>query len=272
MYFEIKPREKFNIGLKELLHYSELLYYFIWRDIKVKYKQTVLGFLWAFIQPLVMTFLFTFFIGNIVTQQTQLTIKYPVFAFSGYLLWGIFSNGMSNAANSMVSNSNIIKKIYFPRLIIPIASVFVSLIDFFISSFILIFFIYFYNASVSIYILLFLPLSLLITCLTTMGCGTMLAALNVKYRDIKYVIPFLIQGLFFISPIMYPISISKNFFVQMILKLNPLTGALELMRGSFNGYIIDYSMVLMSFLTSTLIFILGIIYFKSTEEYFADLA
>ncbi len=117
--FEIKPRDKVSIGLKELWDYRELFYFFTWRDVKVKYKQTVLGFLWAILQPLFMTIVFTLFISDSIVQKTNLPIPYPIFAFSGMLLWGIFSGGMSSAANSMVSNANIIKKIYFPRLIIP---------------------------------------------------------------------------------------------------------------------------------------------------------
>ena len=133
MELEIKPKEKINIGFHELWEYRELFYFFTWRDIKVKYKQTIMGFLWVILQPLFMTVVFTVFIGDLITQKTQLTIPYPVFALSGMLLWSVFSGGMSNAANSMVSNANIIKKIYFPRLIIPISSVLVALIDFFIA-------------------------------------------------------------------------------------------------------------------------------------------
>ena len=272
MYFEIEPRKKFNLGIKELLNFSELLYFFTWRDLKVKYKQTFLGFLWAFIQPLAMTCLFTIFIGPSVSQNTHLAIPYPVFAFSGMLLWGIFSSGMSNAANSMVANANIIKKIYFPRLIIPISAILVALIDFFVSSIVFVAILIYYKTSINFTGVILFPLSVIITCLSAIGCGTFLAALNVKYRDIRYVIPFMIQGLLFLTPIMYPTSISNNSFVQLILKLNPLSGALELIRGSFTGYTINYETVAMSAFTSVFIFIAGIIYFRKTENYFADLA
>jgi lipopolysaccharide transport system permease protein len=272
MYFEIEPRKKFTLGIKELLNFSELLYFFTWRDLKVKYKQTLLGFLWAFIQPLAMTFLFTVFIGPSISQKTHLSIPYPVFAFSGMLLWGIFSSGMSNAANSMVANANIIKKIYFPRLIIPVSAILVSLVDFFVSSIVFIVILFYYKTGVNFSALVLFPLSLIITCLTAIGCGTLLAALNVKYRDIRYVIPFMIQGLLFLTPIMYPTSISNNAFVQIILKLNPLSGALELIRGSISGYAINFETVIMSSVSSVIIFIVGIIYFRKTENYFADLA
>lgn len=272
MEFEIKAHEKFNIGLKELWEYKELFFFFTWRDVKVKYKQTVFGFLWAILQPLFMTVVFTLFLGDSIVNKTQLTIPYPVFAISGMMLWTVFSSGMSNAANSMVTNSNIIKKIYFPRLIIPISAILVALFDFVIalSIFIIVLFVYKVNIDY-VYILLF-PFSLLITCLSAMGIGTLMAALNIKYRDVRYVIPFFVQGLLFLTPVLYPITISSNSVVQFLLKLNPLTGALELMRGIFYGYTIHTDTLIYSFTTSLLLFFAGILYFRKTERYFADLA
>jgi lipopolysaccharide transport system permease protein len=270
--FEIKPQGKLSLRLKELWEYRELFYFFTWRDIKVKYKQTVLGFLWAILQPLFMTFVFSFFLGNSITEKSQLNIPYPVFALSGMLLWGIFSGGMSNAANSMVVNSNIIKKIYFPRLIIPISSILVALVDFFIAFGIFIGLLLIYKIDINYLALLFLPISVVITCLAAMGCGTLLAALNIKYRDVRYIIPFLIQGLLFLTPVLYPINISNNITAQFIFRLNPISGALELMRGIFVGYTINYETVYISMVSSLVIFIIGIIYFRKTESYFADLA
>ncbi len=272
MEFEIKPQGKLSIGLKELWDYRELFCFFTWRDVKVKYKQTVLGFLWAILQPLFMTLVFTIFIGDSIIQKTQLPIPYPLFALSGMLLWGIFSGGMSNAANSMVSNANIIKKIYFPRLIIPISSILVALVDFFIAFIIFVLLLFIYKVEINYLAIAFLPLSILITCLSAMGCGTLLAALNIKYRDVRYIIPFMVQGLLFLTPVLYPINISSNPIAQFILKLNPLSGALELMRGLFVGYTINYETVLISLGTSLVLFIVGILYFRKTEGYFADLA
>ena len=130
MEYEIKPQKKFSLGLDELWLYRELFYFFTWRDIKVKYKQTLLGFLWAILQPIVMTLLLTFSLGKIIAENATLNMPYPLFAISGLVIWNIFSSGLANAGNSMVINSNIIKKIYFPRLIIPISAVLVSLFDF----------------------------------------------------------------------------------------------------------------------------------------------
>lgn len=272
MEFEIKPQGKFSLGLKELWSFRELFYFFTWRDVKVKYKQTVLGFLWAILQPLFMTLVFTLFLGDSISQKTQLTIPYPVFALSGMLLWTVFSGGMSNAANSMVANANIIKKIYFPRLIIPISAILVALVDFFISLIVFVGVLFFYKVDINYTSILFLPISLLITCLSAMGVGTLLAALNIKYRDVRYIIPFLVQGLLFLTPVLYPANISSNSAVQFALKLNPLSGALELIRSLFTGYAIDTQTVLLSLSTSILLFLIGIFYFRKTESYFADLA
>lgn len=270
--FEIKPKKKLSLGLMELWEYRELFYFFTWRDVKVKYKQTIFGFLWTILQPLFMTIVFTVFVSDSIAKKTQLTIPYPVFALSGMLLWGIFSNGMNNAANSMVVNANIIKKIYFPRLIIPISSILVAIFDFFIAFLIFIILLFVYKVGINYSSFFLIPLSILITCLSAMGCGTLLAALNIKYRDVRYVIPFLMQGFLFLTPVFYPTNISSNAFAQFILQLNPISGSLELMRGLFIGYVINYETVIISLITSVCLFFVGILYFRKTESYFADLA
>lgn len=272
MEFQIKSQSKFSFGFKELVEYKELFFFFTWRDVKVKYKQTILGFLWAILQPVFMTVVFTLFLGESITQKTNMQIPYSVFALSGMLLWGIFSGGMSNAANSMVTNSNIIKKIYFPRLIIPISAILVALVDFFIALIVFIGVLFVYKVDVNYSSIIFFPLSILITCLSSIGIGTLLAALNIKYRDVRYIIPFLTQGLLFLTPVLYPSNISSSPVVQFILKLNPLSGALELMRSLFTGYTINIETVLLSLMSSVFLFIIGIIYFRKTEAYFADLA
>lgn len=272
MEYEIKAKGKFSLGLRELFDFRELFYFFTWRDIKVKYKQTLLGFLWAILQPLFMVIIFTLFLGDSISEKTKLSIPYPVFALSGMLLWGIFSGGMSNASNSMVANASIIKKIYFPRLIIPISAILVSLIDFFISLVVFIVVVFFYKININYTSIFFLPLSLLITCLSAMGIGTLFASLNIKYRDVRYIIPFLVQGLLFLTPVLFPINISSNPTIQFALRLNPLSGALELMRSLFTGCTINVETVLLSLASSIILFIIGIVYFRKTESYFADLA
>ncbi|MFO0358537.1 MAG: ABC transporter permease [Sphingobacteriaceae bacterium] len=270
--FEIKPQSKFSLGLKELWDYRELFYFFTWRDVKVKYKQTVLGVLWAVFQPVIMTALFTLGFGNMIATQTQLSIPYPVFALSGFLLWNVFSSGLSNAGNSMVSNANIIKKIYFPRLIIPISSILVSLIDFVMAFIVFIPVMLFYETSMVWQAIYLIPLSILLTILAAFGLGVFLSALNVKYRDFRYILPFFIQALLFATPIIYPITITGSGPFNWLLRLNPMYAPIEFFRSSFNGFNLVTTDVLPSIATSFVLLVFGVFYFRKTESYFADLA
>lgn len=270
--FEIKPQSKFSLGLKELWDYRELFYFFTWRDVKVKYKQTVLGVLWAVFQPVIMTALFTLGFGNMIATQTQLSIPYPVFALSGFLLWNVFSSGLSNAGNSMVSNANIIKKIYFPRLIIPISSILVSLIDFVMAFIVFIPVMMFYETSMVWQAIYLIPLSILLTILAAFGLGVFLSALNVKYRDFRYILPFFIQALLFATPIIYPITITGSGPFNWLLRLNPMYAPIEFFRSSFNGFNLVTTDVLPSIATSFVLLVFGVFYFRKTESYFADLA
>lgn len=272
MEFEIKPKSNFSIGLKELWEYRELFFFFTWRDIKVKYKQTILGFLWAIIQPLIMAALFTFCLGNVITKNTPVDMPYVLFALSGICIWNVFSSGLSNAAQSMISNANIIKKIYFPRLIIPISAILVSLFDFFMTLLVFIPVLFYYHTGLQLRALAYIPFSLLLTCMATFGMGTLLAALNVKYRDFRYVIPFFIQALLFATPVIYPIRVTDNIVLQYILKLNPMTAPVELFRASFSNSSPELSSLALSTCFSFLLFLTGLIYFRKTETYFADLA
>ena len=271
MEYEIKPHEKLRLGLKELWVFKELFYFFTWRDIKVKYKQTFLGVLWAILQPFLLMVVFSIFFGRALNVPSD-NIPYPIFVFSGLMLWNVFSSGLSNAANSMVSNANIIKKIYFPRLIIPMSAILVALFDFIMAFVVYIGLLIYYKSSVNLMIIFYLPLSLFITVLTTFGIGTFIAALNVKYRDFRYVIPFLIQILLFVTPVIYPISIIKYRWIKKILSLNPMTGAIDLIRSSVAGTILSWETVIISIFVSIILFLIGLIYFRKTEYYFADLA
>jgi lipopolysaccharide transport system permease protein len=272
MEYEIKPQNKLNLGLKELWQYRELLYMFTWRDIKVKYKQTYLGFAWAIFQPVLMTILFTLSFGKIISANSNINVPYPIFALSGFILWNVFSSGLSSAGNSMVNNSNIIKKIYFPRLIIPVSSMLVCLIDFLIAFAIFIPALYYFNCNFNFKAVIFIPISILLTSISTFGLGTFLAALNIKYRDVRHILPFFIQALLFATPVIYPIKISDNYFFQLILKLNPMSAPIELFRHSFNNTPIDIQGLAISISVSLFLFLAGIYYFRKTEAYFADLA
>lgn len=272
MEYEIKPKNKFTIGLSELWQYRELFYFFTWRDVKVKYKQTILGFAWAILQPLFMTLIFTLFLGKVIASQVNIPIPYPVFVLSGMILWNVFSNGLTNAANSMVSNASIIKKIYFPRLIVPMSAILVALFDFIMAFIIFIPFLIYYDLFFSLKAVFFIPLALLITVMASFGIGTFLSALNIKYRDFRYVIPFLVQSLLFITPVIYPGNITSNIFIQWLVKINPMTSAIESFRASF---IKDYTIgqdFLISISMALILFFVGLFYFRKTEHYFADLA
>jgi len=272
MEFEIKQKGNFSIGFKELWEYRELFFFFTWRDIKVKYKQTSLGFLWAVIQPAVMALLFTFCLGKVISSNTELNMPYPLFAMSGLIIWNIFSSGLTNAGNSMVTNANIIKKIYFPRLIIPISSMLVSLFDFIMGFIVLIPVAIYYHAQVSLFSFLYILLSLLLASIATFGLGTLLAALNIKYRDFRYVIPFLIQAMMFATPVIYPIKITDNYLAQILLKINPMSAPIELFRAAFHDKPLDFTVVIYSTCVSLILFLCGLIYFRRTEAFFADLA
>ena len=271
-YFEIKPKNTFSLGLRELIVYKELFYFFTWRDIKVKYRQTLLGFLWAILQPILLMLVFTFFIGRSLAVPSD-EINYPVFVFSGLMLWLIFSSGIANAGNSMASNASIIRKIYFPRLIIPISAILVAVFDFLMAFIVFIPMLFFYHQPVDIIqALIFWPVGILLTLIGSLGPGCLLAALNVKYRDFRYVIPFLIQMLLFLTPVMYPISILPSGWLRYLVAVNPMYAAITLFRVPLSPVVPDATLIFIS-VASGLIFLLsGLGYFRSTEMYFADLA
>lgn len=269
---EIGPKTQFSFNFKELWAYKELFYFFTWRDVKVKYKQTFLGVIWAVIQPLAMALILNFSIGNNISKNNALQIPYIVFVFSGFILWTVFAGGLTNAANSMVSNANIIKKIYFPRLVIPLSAVLSNVFDFFFALIIFFLLSAIYSVPLSLWALLCIPVGLFLTVLAALGTGVLLSALNIKYRDFRYVVPFLIQGLLFLTPVIYPVTISENAIVSFILKCNPVGAGLEIFKGSYTNYHIDTSVIYYSLIMNGLIFFAGIYYFRKTESYFADLA
>ncbi|MEO7696252.1 MAG: ABC transporter permease [Chryseolinea sp.] len=256
---------------RELWHYKELFYFFTWRDIKIKYKQTILGFLWAILQPLILMVIFTLFFGQALKVPSQ-SLPYPVFVFSGLLLWNTFSSGLTNAANSMVNNSQIIKKIYFPRLIIPVSSILVALFDFLMAFVLFIPILIYYSQPVNLNVIWCWPLALLLTIIATLGPGCLLASLNVKYRDFRYIIPFVVQILFFITPVIYPVSLLDHPSLQYILALSPMYAAIELFRFPLSELPINLEFLIASLVSAISFLIGGLIYFKKTEHFFADFA
>jgi lipopolysaccharide transport system permease protein len=220
------------LNLRDLWACRELLYFLMWRDIKVRYKQTVLGAAWAVIQPLVTMIIFTYFFGKLAKLPTE-GVPYPVFVYAALLLWTFFSNGVNSGANSLIGNSNLITKVYFPRLVIPSAAVGAGLLDLAIASVLLVGLLLYYGFPVTWAYLMILPL-IVLTTLLALGVGIWFSALNVKYRDVRYALPFLIQVWFFVSPIIYPSSLVPEEW-RWAMWLNPVTGIVEAFRASLFG-------------------------------------
>jgi lipopolysaccharide transport system permease protein len=255
--------------IRELWAYRELIYFLAWRDVKVRYKQTVLGVLWAVIQPLFTMVVFTFLFGRLANIPTD-GIPGPVFYFSALVPWIFFSSSVTHAGMSLVANSGLLTKIYFPRVILPAAAALSNLVDFLISSAFLVGFIIYYGIPVGWHSLLWLVLVVLLM-LLTLGLAAFFAALNVKYRDIKYALPFLIQVLLFATPIIYPVSMIPERY-QWLMALNPLSALIEAFR-----YVVapsrslDWSIFGISVIIIAVVFVTGMAYFRSAERAMADI-
>ena len=255
--------------IREFWNYRELFYFFIWRDIKIRYKQTILGAMWAVIQPFFTMVVFTIFFGNFAKVPSE-GVPYPVFSYSALVPWTYFSGAMALSANSLVGNSNLLTKVYFPRFAIPASAVFSGILDFLIASTILFGIMVYYHIPLSWNLLLW-PILVLPLVLMALGLGMIFSSLNVKYRDIKYTIPFIIQIWLFATPIIYPISMLPDKY-KMLVALNPLTGIIEAFRSTvIPNKQIDLWLLLFSVTVSILLFIIGLIYFRKTEKVFADI-
>ena len=265
----IEPHNGWNaIDLAEVWKYRELLYFLTKRDIKVRYKQTVLGGLWAIIQPFLMMVVFTLFFGRLAKMPSD-GIPYPIFVYAGLLPWSYFANALSASGNSLVGSANLVTKVYFPRLIIPASASLAGLLDFFLAMLVMGGMMTYYRIVPGMAILLF-PLLVGLTFFCAVGCGLWLSALNVQYRDIRYVIPFLIQIWMFVSPVIYPVSIVSERY-QWLLALNPMGGVISAYRSSLLGQTpIDWPLLGLSTVMITLIVLSGLYYFKRMEKTFAD--
>jgi lipopolysaccharide transport system permease protein len=252
----------------ELWEYRELLYFLIWRDIKVRYKQTILGAIWAIIQPLFTMIIFSFFFGKLAKVPSD-GIPYPIFAYVALLPWTFFANGLNQASNSLVGSSSLITKIYFPRLMIPLASVLSGLMDFAIAFIMLLGFIFVYKIQL-VAAVIWLPLFLLLTLITTFGVALWLSALNVQYRDIRYAVPFLTQCWLFSTPIAYSSSL-LNEPLRTLYSLNPMVGVVEGFRWALLGSNTTTGlMLILSALAALMLLVSGIFYFQRMEQVFAD--
>jgi homopolymeric O-antigen transport system permease protein len=266
----IKPSKGLAaLNLRDLWTYRELVYFMVWRDVKVKYKQTLLGMAWAVVQPVMTMLVFTFVFDRVAKLPTD-DIPYEVFSFTALLPWGLFVTALNQGSRSLVAHNNMVTKIYFPRLILPVASVLAGLVDFVIAFVILIGLMIYFQVTPAYHLMWTLPLFLLLALVTAMGVTLWLSAINVKYRDVNHALPFLTQFWLFATPVAYSFStLSQK--ARVLLSLNPMTGVVNGFRwallGSASGPDI---MFWISVLISLLIFISGLFYFRSMEKTFAD--
>lgn len=265
----IKPKKSFSLeDPKELWNYRELLYFFSWRDLKVRYKQTAIGAAWAILQPFLTMVVFTVFFGNLAKIPSD-NVPYPIFVYVGLLFWQFFSSALTDTSNALITNQAIITKVYFPRLLLPLSAVITKFVDFIIASIILIGLMVYYGFVPSLAGILVFPLLLLITFMVATGAGLFLAAVNVKYRDIRYALPFFIQMLLFVTPVIYPASIAGNY--SWVLALNPMTGVIQTARAALlHTTPINWTLLYISSIACLVILCIGVFYFKKVERYFAD--
>jgi len=267
----IEPRDSWRmLDLSELWAYRELVYFLTWRDVKVRYKQTFLGVAWAIIQPLFTMIIFTLFFGRLAGLEDRTNgIPYPLFAYAGLLPWTFFSNALTNSGNSLVGSANLITKVYFPRMIVPGAAVAAGLIDFAIGFIILIPLLIYYRITPTWNLFMLPVLVALITVLAT-AVGMWLSALNVKYRDIRFALPFLIQLWMFVSPIIYPASILPAKW-RWLLELNPLTGIIEGFKSALFGVTFNWTSLAISAVLTLLSLVYAAFSFSRVERRFADI-
>ena len=266
----IRPKRGWQpLDLKELWQYRELMYFMSWRDIKVRYKQTALGAAWAVIQPLMTMVVFSIFFGKLAKMPSD-GIPYPLFAYAALVPWTFFANSLTQASNSLLQNSNMLKKIYFPRLVMPISSVISGTVDFIFAFIVLIAMMLFYGILPTLNIV-WLPFLMLLALGTALGGGLWLSAINVQYRDVRYVIPFLIQVWLFATPIAYPSSLLSEPW-RTLYGLNPMVGVVEGFRWALLGTeTAPGTAVVVSSVMAGILLVSGTYYFRRMEKTFADI-
>lgn len=255
---------------RELWEFRDLFYFFSWKDFKVKYKQTIIGVAWAIFQPFITMVVFTLFFGRLAGMPSE-NIPYPIFVYTGLLFWTLFSGALSAGSDVFIANSAMIGKIYFPRIILPVATIFTYLIDFAIALCILVVMMIYYQYLPSLMGILLMPLLILMTVISVLGISLFLASVNVKYRDVRYILPFFIQLLLFVTPVIYPASIAPEKY-RWLLGINPMAGVIDTARAGLLGTKdIDYLLLSVSAIFMLIYFCVGFVYFKKTERYFADI-
>jgi lipopolysaccharide transport system permease protein len=270
-YIRIQPSKGWvALRLNELWEYRELLYFLTWRDIKVRYKQTILGASWAIIQPFFTMLVFSLFFGRLAKVPSD-NIPYPIFSYTALVPWMFFSNGLSHASNSLVDHANLVKKIYFPRMAMPIATVIAGVIDFLLAFFMLLLLMFYFGIKPTINIV-YLPFFLSLAFITSLGVSLWLSAMNVQFRDVRYAIPFLTQFWMFATPIAYPSSLLSEPW-RTFYAINPMVGVVEGFRWALLGAnTAPGKMIFVSFFVAVIILIGGACYFRRLEKSFADVA
>jgi lipopolysaccharide transport system permease protein len=257
------------LDLRELAHYRELLFFLTWRDIKVRYKQTVIGIAWAVLQPLALMLVFTLFFGRLARMDQQMDIPYPLFAYAGLLPWQLFARTLSESTSSLVTDQRLITKVYFPRILVPTSYCLAAVLDFLIGTVLLLGLMAWYGVAPGMAVL-WLPLFILLMFISILGIGYWLSALNTEYRDVMYIVPFLVQFWMFVTPVVYPSTLVPERF-RWLLGLNPMSGVVEGLRWCMLGYgPRPGPMLLVSVLVAVVVFISGIAWFRYRERTFVD--
>ena len=272
-YLKIEPEKGWvPLNLRELWEYRELLYFLTWRDIKVRYKQTVLGVAWAVLQPVLTMIVFSVFFNKLAGITLDGDEPYAVSLYTAIVPWTFFATGLSMSANSLVTGANLLKKVYFPRLVMPLGTVLAGGVDFLIAFAVLILMMIGYGIAPTLNII-FLPLFILLALVTSLGVGLWLSAMNVQFRDVRYTIPFLVQIWFFITPIAYSSGEIENELYRILYGVNPMVGVVEGFRwallGSDSAPAPD-GMIFVSAVVALVILVSGLFYFKRMEKTFAD--
>lgn len=265
----IRPkRGLFEIDVADIWRHRELFYAFGWRDVSVRYKQTALGVLWAFVQPVATTIVYAISFGKFAKVPSD-GIPYILFVFTGLLFWNLFSGAVSRASSSLTANLHIVQKVYFPRIIVPIAAVIASVVDFIVATAMLAGLMIYYQTAPSILGVILIPVLTLWTVAVAVGFGCFASAINAKYRDVAYLLPLLLQLAVFVSPVIYSPVMFEDY--RWILNLNPMTGIIEVARYTLLGSgVLHIDAVLSSILITITLLIVGVFYFQHTEQTFAD--
>lgn len=276
IYVVIKPRNRLGIQeLRELWQFRELTFYLIWRDVIVRYKQTILGFSWAFINPFLNMVLFSVIFGGLAQLDSE-GVPYPIFNYAALLPWMFFSSGIIRASSSLTGNSNLIKKVYFPRIILPITSVIGGVPDFLLSLLVMLALMSFYGLPIYLLkILLIVPL-LFLASLTAIGLGFWFSALNVRYRDVSYIVNYAVRFLMYATPVVYSLNEVRSRLDDVLFQLyslNPMVGVIEMFRWIFLDRPAPDAMIILSMIIVPIVlFLTGAVYFHSQEHHFADFA